>query len=394
MGMKQSDTIPRVTHLTQFESVMDGLDESLTFDGLRTRLCQVATDLARLNGGREPSGHPDYRMWSPTKDALEELMRLGWVAKEPLPSARHRVDVYRQKQFLLTDEGREWVRITNAGQAREFLGQALIKQHTYFREYLARLATGPIFIPEFNETDIESRATPDSLDYDSLASDVADRVHESPAGKNRLVPNISGNLLQHYVLRRFSKRQPKNRKALLDAMQDAVSSRVLRSEDLHADPASFVILSSWSRELFITGTSRYVRGAAGGWLHWAAADITPDGRNVKYARRSVREFGDQVADMLRSVAEEIKTPGTELVRIYPLRGTVAFRCRVANEVVDRVLAELVMKKRRCPYEMWVSAGALMDPPASEWPLSIGGRRYHLVGFGNIYTEKETDRDVA
>lgn len=387
--MKASDTIPRVTHLTQFEAVMDGLDEGLTFDGLRLRLYQVGTDMARLNGGREPSGHPDYRMWSPTKDALEELMRLGWVEKMPLPSARHRVDAYRQKQFLLTEEGRKWVRITSAGEARENLGQALIKQHTYFREYLRRLASGPIFVPEFNETDIPAGTTPDSLDCDALASKVAERVHASPAGQDGLVPSISGQRIQQYIQRRFSKRQPRSRKALLDAMQDAVSSRVLRSEGLRADPASLVIISSWSRELFITGTSRYVSGSPGGWLHWAAADIIVEGSSVSYTRRSVSKFGDQVVDMLRSVSEELKTPGTEMVRIYPLRGTVAFRCGVANEVVDRVLAELVMKKRSSPYDVWVSAGALIDPPASEWPLSIGGRRYHLVGFGNSYIEKET-----
>ena len=368
---------------------MDGLDEGLTFDGLRVRLYQVATDMARLNGGREPSGHPDYRMWSPTKDAIEELMRLGWVEKMPLPSARHRVDAYRQKQFLLTEEGKKWVLITSAGEARENLGQALIKQHTYFREYLVRLTKGPIFLPEFNETDIPADATPDSLDCGALASQVAERVYSSPAGKDGSVLNISGQRIQQYIQRRFSKRQPRSRKALLDAMQDAVSSGVLRSEGLRADPASFVIISSWSRELFITGTSRYVSGSPGGWLHWAAADITVEGRSVSYARRSISRFGDQVVDSLRVISEELKTPGTEMVRIYPLRGTVAFRCGVANEVVDRVLAELLMKKRACPYDVWVSAGALIDPPASEWPLSVGGRRYHLVGFGNIYTEKES-----
>ena len=393
MSMKKSDTIPRVTHLTQFEAVLDGLDEGLTFDGLRRRLCQVATDLARLNGGREPSGHPEYRMWSPTKDAIEELMRLGWVEKRPLPSARHRVDAYRRSQFALTDKGRQWIAISSAGKAREALGQALIRQHTYFREYLTRLMMGPLFIPEFIEADIEAGATPGSFSYESLASEVARRVKASPAGKNGVIPSITDSLVK-YVQRRFSKRQPKNRKALLDAVQDAVLMGVLRSEDLRADPASFVIISSWSRELFITGTSRYVAESPGGWLHWAAAEFIVEGENVNYVRRSLTKSAAQVLGILRSVAGELKTPGTELVKVYPLRGTVAFRCGVANEIVDRVLTDLVTKKRPSPYEVKVSAGALIDPPASEWPLSIGGRRYHLVTFGNTYGRKETDQDVA
>ena len=70
-----------------------------------------------------------------------------------------------------------------------------------------------------------------------------------------------------------------------------------------------------------------------------------------------------------------------MVLVYALRGTVAFRCGTANETVDRVLEELITKKRPSPYEIWPSAGALFDPPASERPLSIGGRKYHLVAFG-------------
>ena len=390
MVVEAKDTIPRVTHLTQFETVMDGLDEGLTFDELRVRLYQVAIDLARLNRGREPSGHPDFRMWSSTKDALEELMRIGWANKEPLPSTRHRVDAYRHKRFTLNDKGREWVRISGAGEARDALGQALIGQHIYFREYLLRLKKGSLLIPEFNETDIEPGSTPESLNYPAIVEKVVKRVRDSPAGDNYFGREITPDRIRKYVRRRFSKREPKSRKALLDAMQDAVAIEVLRSEGLRADPASFAIISSWSRELFITGTSRYVVESLGGWLHWIAADITNKTNSIKYTRRSVREFGDTVVGKLRSVSEELKTQGTEMIRVYPLRGTVAFRCGVANEVVDRVLTELVMKKRHSPYDVWVSAGALMDPPASEWPLSINGRRYHLVGFGNTYVEKEEE----
>ena len=69
MAMQAKDTIPRVTHLTQFETVMDGLDESITFDELRIRLYQVAIDLARLNGGRET-------IWSSGLPHVESLPRM------------------------------------------------------------------------------------------------------------------------------------------------------------------------------------------------------------------------------------------------------------------------------------------------------------------------------
>ena len=381
MIMKTKDTIPRVTHLAQFEAVLDGLNEGLTYEALRRRLRQVAIDTARVGGGREPSGNPDFQMWSSTKDALEELMRLNWVEKVPLPSSRHRVDAYRRTSFTLTHAGKEWVGAKNLGEAREGLGKTLISQHPYFREYLTRLSHGPLFVPEFTETDIGSGSDADALDYAGVASEAIRRLIASPAGVRGSTPDIRSRV-EEYVRRRFSKRQPKNRKALLDAVQDAVLFGMLRAENLGADPISFVTISSWSRELFLTGNSRYVVEAPGGWLHWAAADIAPSRSNINYVRRGLNQAGDGVVAMLRDAAGELKTPGTELVRIYPLRGTVAFRCGVANELVDRVLEELVTKQRPSPYEIWVSAGALFDPPASEQPLSIGGRKYHLVAFGN------------
>ena len=390
--MKTKDTIPRVTHLAQFEAVLDGLNEGLTYEELRRRLRQVSIDTARVGGGREPSGHPDFQMWSSTKDALEELMRLNWVGKVPLPSSRHRVDAYRQTSFTLTQAGKEWAGTKNLGEAREVLGKALISQHPYFREYLARLSHGPLFVPEFTETDIGPSSDADALDYSRLVSEAIKRLITSPAGVSGSTPDIRGRV-EEYVRRRFSNRQPKNRKALLDAVQDAILSGILRAENLGADPISFVTISSWSRELFLTGNSRYVVEAPGGWLHWAAADIAPSRGTINYVRRGLSRAGDGVVAMLRNAAGELKTPGTELVRIYPLRGTVAFRCGVANELVDRVLEELVTKQRPSPYEIWVSAGALFDPPASERPLSIGGRKYHLVAFGNISAAKE-DRNAT
>ena len=308
-------------------------------------------------------------------------MRLDWVEKERLPSVRHRVDAYRQTQYALTQAGKEWAQTKNAGEARDLLGKALIRQHPYFRQYLTKLATGPLFVPEFTETDIGPGSDPDALGYVALAAEAIRRVSESPVGDNGLLSSFRERV-EEYVRRRFAKRQPKNRKALLDAVLDAVLSGILRAEGLGADPTSFVTISSWSRELFLSGSSRYVAGAPGGWLHWAAADITASGSTINYVRRGLSQVADDVVATLRPAANELKTPGTEMVRVYALRGTVAFRCGAATEIVDRVLEELVMKKRPSPYEIWPSAGALFDPPASERPLSIGGRKYHLIAFGS------------
>lgn len=379
--MKITDTIPRVTHLVQFEAVLDGLNEGLTFDELRKRLWQVALDLARISGGREPFGHPDYYMWSPTKDALEDLMRARWVKKTQLPSTQQRVDAYRSTRYELTSLGLEWTRTKNAGEARELLGRTLLEQHAYFRQYLGILAKGAMLVPEFSESDISPGSTPETLNYRKIAEEAVHRIEASPA-RNAMSQLETANYISSYVRRRFAKRPPKNRKALLDAVLDAVLGAVLQAEGLGSDPLSFVILSSWARELFLTGNSRYVLEAPGGWLHWIGADLQIDRISITYTRRGIKQAADAVTNMLGTVADQFKQHGTELVRIYPLRGTVAFRCGVANEIVDRVILALVTNRLNSPYEIVFSAGALFDPPRSEWPLSFGGRKYHLIAFTN------------
>lgn len=382
IAMSTRDNIPRVTHLVQFEAILDGLAEGLCFDELRKRLRRVAIDLARVSGGHEPGGHPDYQMWNPTTDALADLMRWGWVGKAALPSSRDRVGAYRTVLYGLTGEGRQWTQNRNAGEARDALGRKLIEQHPYFRQYLIRLNKAPLFIPELAESDIDSRATPETLDYLRVVKEVFRRIEASPVRPIGSAVELQKQVSM-YVRRRFAHVQPKNRKALLDALLDAVLAGVLEAEGLGADPASFVIINSWARELFLTGSSRYVNEAPGGWLHWSGADICVDGSVLSYTRRGLNRTREAVVQMLGIAANELKQPGTELVRIYPLRGTVAFRCGAVNEIVDRVIVELITNQNDSPYRLSLSAGALFTPPGSEWPLSFNGRKYHLITIRNV-----------
>jgi len=380
--MSTKDNIPRVTHLVQFEAMLDGLAEGLSFDELRKRLQRVAIDLARVSGGHEPVGHPDYQMWTPTTDALEDLMRSGWVKRSTLPSSRERVDAYRSVFYELTDEGRKWTHNRNPGEARDALGCKLIEQHLYFRQYLKRLSKGPMFIPELAESEINPRTTPETLDYRAIASEVFHRIEASPAKITGSIEKMQ-DLISMYVRRRFVHMQPKNRKALQDALLDALLAGVLEAEGLGADPASFSIINSWARELYIIGSSRYVKEAPGGWLHWSGADFNIEGDTITYARRGLSKTREAVSQMLGLATIELKQSGTEMIKIYPLRGTVAFRCQVVNEVVDRVIVELVKNQNNSLFQVSLSAGALFTPPGSEWPLSFNGRKYHLISIKNV-----------
>src|SRR4051794_38112463 len=101
------DSIPRVQHIRYFQAALEGVADGLTFDGIRSTLRRVA----RETGGRITASRVDdaFTLWSPTADALSELMRLELIEHRPIPSKRTAVDSHRDTTYCLTTSGRSIV---------------------------------------------------------------------------------------------------------------------------------------------------------------------------------------------------------------------------------------------------------------------------------------------
>src|SRR5947208_2982864 len=106
--MAETDTIPRLPHLVaHLGDQLAGLATRPTFEDCRQRYIAKTEQLELEGKGRRTASRVGDRdaYWSPTQEVLDEAMRLGFVGRQPLPSARKYIDEYRQRAYELTDQG-------------------------------------------------------------------------------------------------------------------------------------------------------------------------------------------------------------------------------------------------------------------------------------------------
>src|SRR4051812_37382008 len=119
---RATDTIPRLHQLVAHMS--DQLlwigNGGLTFEGARRRYAETVTRLAAQGVGRQTASRLSDAdaYWSPTAEVLQEAMRLGFVARQPLPSARLHLDAHRNTEFKLSTRGREAATLLEASPSK------------------------------------------------------------------------------------------------------------------------------------------------------------------------------------------------------------------------------------------------------------------------------------
>ncbi len=110
-GMSEiKDTVPRLQQiLPHMREQLVGLRDGATFEAARQRYNATVEKLALQGVGRRTasrvSGKDAY--WAPTAEVLLEAMRLGFVERTQVPSARRYVEAHRERDYALTALGRE-----------------------------------------------------------------------------------------------------------------------------------------------------------------------------------------------------------------------------------------------------------------------------------------------
>src|SRR5438874_11104217 len=120
--MQQKDTIPRLQQLVpHMRDQLVGLGNGASFEHVRRRYIATVDRLVAEGLGRRTASRVDDRdaYWSPAAGVLEEAIRLGFVKRQPLPSARRYLDTYREKRFELTDLGREVAELAQRDRSEE-----------------------------------------------------------------------------------------------------------------------------------------------------------------------------------------------------------------------------------------------------------------------------------
>jgi hypothetical protein len=385
------DSIPRVQHIVYFQEILQGITQGATFDGLRSRLRLAVLELARRLEGRVTTSRVEdaYTLWNPTVDAIGEMMRLGLVEHHPLPSKRAKVDDYRDVVFTLTTDGRAVVEeaIGKESAYKRLLTPRLLDNHHYFSTLCDLLAAEPLYVPEYSEENLVNFKSQSERWTQLLGEDAASRMMRCMKTSNAS-PDMVTARLKDALHKRFPKGSEPTRKNILDTVKDALAAAALESRGLRIDGTTFDILMKWGAQLFLMSESRYVPDVPQGRMIWSTASITPSTDGPIVARRGLSEVADTVVAEIEKAYRELADAlsdelGGSSVRypyleIFKVRALVAYRVRVNNPVVDRVIAEVHDQTRKAPYRIELALGEGRWRAASETPFRIGSRRYYVI----------------
>jgi hypothetical protein len=385
------DSIPRVQHILYFQEILQGIAKGANFDALRSRLRLAGIELARRFEGRVTTSRVEdaYTLWNPTVDAIGEVMRLGLVEHHPLPSKRAKVDDYRDVTFALTGDGRAVVEQANESETtyKRLLTPRLLEKHHYFSTLCELLATDPLYVPEYSEESLVHFKSESARWTQLVGEDAAS--HMKQCMKTAIVsPDMVTARVTEALHKRFPRGSEPTRKNILDTVKDALAAAALESRGLRIDGTTFDILMKWGSQLFLMSETRYVPGIPQGRMIWATASITPSADGPTVTRRGLSESADAIVAEIEkayryladALSDELADSSVRYpyLEIFKVRALVAFRVRVNNAVVDRVIAEVYDRSRKAPYSIELALGQANWRASSETPFRIGSRRYYVI----------------
>jgi hypothetical protein len=389
----ESDSIPRVSHLlAHLRDQLVGMRENTTFEAARRRYAATVERLEFEGVGRRTTSRGDEATayWSPTVEVLEEAMRLGFVEREQLPSARRYVDAHRARVYRLSPEGQDASELAQR-QYGEFVDRitvAIIDGHPYFRRLLELLDERPLMIPVISQGDLD-RARTDGRGTQWWAEYVAGILNEAAPTLLIDADEVTEEI-GAAVRKRFGARPDSpTSKAVSEALNDAFAAAAVRARGLPVGATNLKNLRRWGTELRILDLSRHVAGLDGREVIWLAADLESANGHVRTHRRGLSVHGADVAVALvsayrRAADERRRDRVTGLdapyIPIFLVRAQAAFESRVTRALCDIVLEHLVTGGYpELGVEVQLHLTGAKPPPPSEPIYRRGGsRRYEMT----------------
>ena len=366
---------------------MIGLRLGATFEEARLRYSTTVERLfAKGDGRRTVSRVGDKdKYWAPTSEVLDEAMRLEFVERQPLPSARRYLDAHRDRRYTLTALGEQAANLAEKDLAAfcDELAKAVYQEHEYFRELLQILNSGPLSCPEVTEGEVEEarhkeRRTEYWIDYaaERLTPETGSRVQET-----KLIRDI----VVSFVRRRFGRGSGKNptSKEMAKALNEAFAGAAVGLRGLRVGATDLNMLKSWGSQLRLLDQSRYVPDYPGQNVIWLAADIQANS-DLRIERRGLENHMPEVVEAVvaayRSQACTVDSSlSAPYLPIYKVRAEAAFRCRVTRALADLVIERLARGELpEAGVQMWLHLGTSRQPPSEPVYRRGGRRRYEMT----------------
>jgi hypothetical protein len=390
----QGWAIPRFHRIGYLEVVLLEVSQKASFERIRQVLLQY-TEQAGENQVSPGTGSrlmDEYTFWSPTQEALSELMHLGFLVQASVPSARQYVDSHRASTYELTPLGMaaaDELRKRDPKARAAFLDKltaAVVKAHPGFADLVEAAGEYPICIPEYTLESI-NRFIAIGNASQGLSEDALRRIMKHwPDTKDKPSVNDLNICITDALNRRFPEcRAGKpSQKDLLDTINDALVSFVAKSRNIRLDAISFNVCMSWGAQLAILEQSRYVEDWPGRTI-WTTYKI----ENSSVVRRGFKEATAEIIAGLvtgfKNVAAAMPdSRASGFLPIYRVRAQAAFKARVNLRLVDIVISKILSDELTAPYKIQVALGRATPPPPSEPIFTFQTRRF----FDILITDKE------
>lgn len=381
------DSIPRLQQLVpHMRDQLSGLREGATFEQARLRYGATVNRLVAQGLGRRTAsrvGDKD-RYWAPTREVLDEAMRLGFVERQQLPSARRYVNAHRDRQHNLTALGHQAAEQAEMDMAAFYdrLSTAVYSAHPYFQNFIHILGVGPLACPEIAEGEVEEfrRSGKGTEHWISHASEQLTQHKLSSSQKDEI-----REVFVSVVRKRFGharEKKPGN-KEMAEALNDAFIEIAVRLRGLSIGATDLKILKSWGSQLRLLDQSRYVPEFRGQNVIWLAADINAND-DLHIVRRTSdkheREVSEAIVAAYRTQARAADSSlSAPYLPIYRVRAEAAFRCTVTRALVNLVIERLAAGSMPdLDVQVWLHLGTTRQPASEPVYRRGGNRRYEMT----------------
>jgi hypothetical protein len=370
-----TDSIPRagIAQLLDAVAALDTAGGKTTFDAVRDVL-------QRGSSRRAPASRE--AMWTVARDVLSDLQRLGYAVVGMLPRKRSEVDRLRSSPCELTDAGKDLAKVLRErqGHAYDELLISWVNEHPYFRQFTARLAEGPIYVPDV--TNVKQVGVP------SQSEPLVDRVIASCATRLAAIayPSEKRDFFAQAVRERVAYVENHARLADLDAKKwiDAIEDLIvipafLAAERLPFDAVTFQQLIRASQD-FLSASWTYSYPAFEGRVIFSTCEFehAPGEDAVKTVVHHGKTYADGLFRPAFSEAYRQLAEGQSgYVDAYVLRALVCVGIRIQPSVFARSLEEVVRTGRDAGMTIFTEL-PFTPPPIGEQYVEMGSARIGLI----------------
>ena len=395
--------IPRLQELQYLTTTAKAVAGGLTFEQTRRALISHMQNRDDIPGGNSAgyrlAADDPGRYVTNAATALKELMWLGYLEREPVPSRASAAAAYAAKRFTLTDAGRAWVAQVEHDPRGSFdeLLRRLWAVHPQLAGYLQILGRGELVVP----TQSWSALHPERVGAEgrpvyvqTLSAKAARAAASGRAGWSASEHEIA-QAIDAYVTRleeSAAKRQRTafpNHRSFVQACEEALVSFAFGRAGVPLDYISVEILRRWTQELLVANFSYYVpAGAATALRLWATADIgTADDTLQSIGRRPPSEWASRVLAVLPEAFERARAleGDRSFVMVHRVRAAVCHELAVNDVVFDTAIRDLYAHSDQpdAPLRLKFEVHHGVIPPTAR-PLRLkdrtGEREYQLMSL--------------